>query len=175
MPKIVKGRVVSDNTRVTPMKEKFVEGLEAGMIPSQAAAYAGSRDPQQYASTMLAVDPWIMEQAARIKAEAQERTKVTRDKVTAIVLDAVGMAQQLSLPGDMIRGAAELNRMNGFYAPDKLDINIEAKVRRIQTQFERLTDAELIEMMGERLDPIEAEFRRLEGPAISDQDAANHA
>ena len=99
----------------------------------------------------------------RIRAEANANSKVSREKVTQIVLDAVDMAKVMSSPGEMIRGAAELNKMNGYYAPDKVDIQVEARLKRVQTQYESMSDAELLEVMGEAVDPIEAEFRRLDG------------
>ena len=157
-----KGYCVSEKPNPTPFKIKFVEALEAGMQPVQAAAHAGSKDPQQYVHKVMSSDVWIKEEWARICRENAERAKMTREKVQDIVLEAVDMAKMLSMPGDMIRGAAELNKMCGFYAPDKVDITIEATLKRVQTQYEALSDAELIALMGDRLDPIEAEFRRLE-------------
>ena len=145
------------------MKERFVQGIESGMSPPQAATYAGSRDPVQYANVMLRQDEWVRGQMERIKAEANANSKVSREKVTQIVLDAVDMAKVMSSPGEMIRGAAELNKMNGYYAPDKVDIQVEARLKRVQTQYESMSDAELLEVMGEAVDPIEAEFRRLDG------------
>lgn len=145
------------------MKERFVQGIESGMSPPQAATYAGSRDPVQYANLMLRQDEWVRGQMERIRAEANANSKVSREKVTQIVLDAVDMAKVMSSPGEMIRGAAELNKMNGYYAPDKVDIQVEARLKRVQTQYESMSDAELLEVMGEAVDPIEAEFRRLDG------------
>ena len=149
--------------RITLMKERFVQGIESGMSPPQAATYAGSRDPVQYANLMLRQDEWVRGQMERIRAEANANSKVSREKVTQIVLDAVDMAKVMSSPGEMIRGAAELNKMNGYYAPDKVDIQVEARLKRVQTQYESMSDAELLEVMGEVVDPIEAEFRRLDG------------
>lgn len=149
--------------RITLMKERFVQGIESGMSPPQAATYAGSRDPVQYANLMLRQDEWVRGQMERIRAEANANSKVSREKVTQIVLDAVDMAKVMSSPGEMIRGAAELNKMNGYYAPDKVDIQVEARLKRVQTQYESMSDAELLEVMGEAVDPIEAEFRRLDG------------
>ena len=162
MGKISRGRVVSETPNPTPMKRKFIEGIEAGMLPAQAAEYAGSRDPRQYGSALLKDDEWVKQEVARIYDERRNDAKMTRERVQGIVLDAVEMAKMLAMPGDMIRGAAELNKMNGFYAPEQVNVNLEAKIRRVQTQFEALSDAELVELIGDQYDPIEAEFRRLE-------------
>lgn len=158
----IKGRRVADVPKPTPQKRKFIEGIEAGMTPKQAAEYSGSIAPTEYAYKMMHVDPWSRQEVARIYEENQKRAKVTREQVQEVVLDAIDIAKQQAMPGDMIRGAAELNKMNGYYAPEQVNVNVEAKIRRVQTQFERLSDAELVEMIGEEYDPIEAEFRRLE-------------
>lgn len=162
MARLVQGRLAADYPNPTPMKLKFIEGIEVGMTPNQAATYAGSADPVQYANVMTKTDLFVQQEMARIMEERRNDAKMTREKVQNIVLEAVDMAKTLAMPGDMIRGAAELNKMCGFYAPEQVNVNVEAKIRRVQTQFESLSDAELVELIGDKYDPIEAEFRRLE-------------
>lgn len=133
-----------------------------GMTPMKAAEYAGSKNPNAYVQNTFKSDKWLMGEWERIQQERLKRAKITREVVEDIVLEAVDIARIQAMPGEMIRGASELNKMCGFYTPEKVDVKIEATLKRVQTEFESLTDEELIQLMGDRLDPIEAEFRRLE-------------
>lgn len=139
-------------------KAKFVEGIAAGMPDAQAARYAGLSS-EKSALTKLRSERWVAEQLQNLHGAIQNTARVTRSQVEEIVLEAVDIARIKAEPGDMIRGASELSKMNGFYAPEKKEISIDADiaVRRLET----MSDAELLAMQGKQQSDIEAEFERV--------------
>jgi len=139
---------------------KFVEGIMMGMTDVQAFKRAGYT--QNCADTLnnLKKNPWVVEQLNKVVDNVSHRARVTRTKVEGIVLEAVDIARMKAEPGDMIRGASELNRMNGYYAAEKKEISLEGHIE-VQ-QIEALSDTELLELLGDKPDAIEAEFERID-------------
>lgn len=147
----------SENARLL-RKARYVEGILSGMPAEEALAYAGySLDPKNI--SVLNKDPWVMEKIHEVANLRISKAAVTKEKVENIVLEAIDMARIKGDPDPMIRGASELSKMNGYYAPEKKQITMEEK------DLELLSDAELLELMGRRQDAIEAEFERLEDPS----------
>jgi hypothetical protein len=69
-----------------------------------------------------------------------------RQDVQDIVMEAIQMARIGSDPMTMIRGAQELNKMCGFYAPEEKKYSLNISQRRIQERFDELSDHELLEL-----------------------------
>lgn len=131
-----------------------------GMTETQAYRRAGYSGQTSNISTVTK-DPWVMEQIAKQTQHIVSQARVTREQVEGIVLEAVDIARLKAEPGDMIRGAAELSKMNGFYAPEKKELSVEGSV--LIKQLEEKTDTELLELLGQEPDVIEAEFERIDG------------
>lgn len=146
---------ISGNARLL-RKARYVEAILSGMPAEEALAYAGySLDMKNI--SVLNKDPWVMEKIQEVANLRVQKAAVTKEKVENIVLEAIDMARIKGDPDPMIRGASELSKMNGYYAPEKKQITVEER------DLEVLSDAELLEMMGREQDVIEAEFERLEG------------
>jgi len=146
-------------TKIKPTPEKFLEGIEMGMIPIQAAGYANYKDAGASSRQLLA-RPEIAEKVAVIRENIRASAKITRAQIEEGILDAISMARTMSDPLGMIRGYGELNKMQGNYAPEKKSIEITSKEKRIVTQFEDLDDQQLLELISEEGDEliIDAEF-----------------
>lgn len=150
---------MTSNTKEALMKAKFVEGVMMGMSERDAHKRAGYK-PSESGLTKLKKNPWIQEQLQNMVEHVVQRGRVTRNKVEGIVLEAVDIARMKAEPGDMIRGASELNKMHGYYAPEKKEISLEGHIE-VQ-QIEALSDTELLELLGDEPDAIEAEFERID-------------
>lgn len=141
-------------------KARLVEAVLMGVkTQKQIAEYAGYK-AQETVSRMMS-DPWVKEQLEEARRRTIENGVVTRGKVQDIVLDAIDMAKVQAMPGDMIRGAQELNKMNGFYAPEKRELELGEKAREVLSRFEAMSDLELLHALEADPDPIEAEFEVL--------------
>ena len=127
-----------------------------GMPDYQAAKRAGIHETQV---SRYKRDPWIAAQMQELTIGRINKARVTREKVEDIVLEAIDIARIKAEPGDMIRGASELSRMNGYYAPEQKQISLEGHIE-IQ-QLEAMSDTQLLEILDEEPDAIEAEFERI--------------
>lgn len=141
-------------------KVKFVEGILMGMNDKQAAQHAGLSGAKHQLKR-LRDDPWVNEQIQNIAQSHIHNGAVTKQKVEGIVLEAIDIARIKAEPGDMIRGASELSKMNGYYAPEKKEISLDGEVAI--RQIETMSDAELLQMLGQEQPAIEVEFERIEG------------
>jgi len=88
---------------------------------------------------------------------------MTREKVQALVMEAVDMGRTLADPLAMIRGAQELNKMCGFYAPEEKRVILTSEQRRTITQFDDMSDEDIAKMLqsGNMAEAIEAEFEEI--------------
>lgn len=142
-----------------PSTDKFIEGLEMGMIPVQAAGYAGYKNPAKSSRDLLA-KPEVMQQFDAIKERIRAEARITRKDIEEGILDAIGLARLQADAMGMIRGYSELNKMQGNYAPEKRQIELSSKQRRVVTQLEELTEQQLLEMVSEAGDEmiVDAEY-----------------
>jgi len=142
-----------------PTPEKFLEGIQMGMVPIQAAGYAGYKNADKSCRDLLA-KPEILAQYEAIKEQIRSEARITRKDIEAGVLDAINIAKLQADPLGMIRGYGELNKMQGNYAPEKRTLEITGAQKRIVTQLEDLSEQALVELIAEAGDEmiIDAEF-----------------
>jgi phage terminase small subunit len=152
---------MSNSTKDALGRAKFVEGVMMGMSDAQAYARAGYSPRNKNGATEMRKNPWVQEQLQAMTDKLVSRARMTRTKVEDIVLEAIDIARMKAEPGDMIRGASELNKMNGYYAPEEKRISVDGHIE-VQ-QMEAMSDTELLEMLGDEPDAIEAEFERIDG------------
>jgi len=65
----------------------------------------------------------------------------------------------------IVRGAQELNKMCGFYAPEEKKISLTVSQRRRIEQFDKMGDDDLARIVEEQLvsEAIDAEFEEIDG------------
>lgn len=141
---------------LTDQQRIFCEQILKGRAPGQAARIAGYANPDTTGHA-VAKSPKV---AAAIKYLYKKHEKVsdmTRKKVMDGMLEAIDMARIQADAGNMIAGWREIGRMCGYYAPEvkKIDINITAK--RVIDKLETLSDEDLVQMIEESSNIIEAE------------------
>lgn len=142
-----------------PQQLRFVEGLKMGMLPEQAAKYAGSTDPARFVQRNMQLE-WVQVEVKKIRDEMEQQMSMSRQKVQDMVVEAYDMAKIQAMPGDMIRACGELNKMLGYYAPEEKTINIKAS--RVQEELSVMDEEELLELAGMERDAIEGEFELLD-------------
>lgn len=149
----------NDPNILTPQQEKFLQGLRMGFDEKRAASYAQYKNPARAAFDNRR-HPVVSERMREIKAEHERRAMVQKEDVEKIILDAVDLARVSADPSAMIRGAAELSKMNGLYAPEKKQVEVTGKMKHIQEQYRQMDDEELLRITSD--DVIEGEYEEVE-------------
>jgi len=150
--------LLPEDTANAVLKAKLLEALMQGMPVSAACRYAGVNIPTGH--RWAKEDPWIRERLSKKADNSIYKAKTSRADVEDILLEAVDIARIKAEPGDMIRGASEIGKLHGYYAPQEKKVTFDGEIN--VNQLEDLSDAELLELTGEELSPIEAEFHAIE-------------
>jgi hypothetical protein len=89
-----------------------------------------------------------MQAVKELRKEAEEKFKYSREKVFELIQEGLDLAKAKGDPGAFFRGVSEINRMCGFYEPEKHEVTHthqgEVLVRRLETMSEQ----ELLEKLG---------------------------
>ncbi|MCF8210129.1 MAG: terminase small subunit [Rhodoferax sp.] len=125
------------------VQEYLVDGcgaqaaIRAGIAPSGAHVWA---------SRTLRITKVSEALQARQMADAT-RLSLRREDVLNGLLEAISQARVLSNPMAMIRGWAEIAKMLGMMAPEriKVDVNVAGKVE--MGRLNQLSDAELLQII----------------------------
>lgn len=168
--KVAIAEVTGDPLDVLSDKQKlFVDGIMRGMTQTMAARAAGYSRPNTEGYRLMQM-PAIHEAITITQRKYERASQMTRKKVMNGFLEAIEMARLQSDSAVMVNGWREIGRMCGYYAPEKkvLDINITAK--RVVSQLETMSDAELLNMIEEDSEMIEGEFMEV---MEATQDAAD--
>lgn len=144
-----------------PTYVRFVEGVKIGMLPEEAARYAGIKSTHDFIDRAMK-NPWVQQQIKEIRDEFEAKAQMSRNRVQDMVIKAYDMAEIQALPGDMIRACAELNKMLGYYAPEEKTITLETREGQLRAEYEIMDEEELLALAGQERDAIEAEFEELD-------------
>jgi len=125
----------------------FIENMGLGMTPKAAARHAGYTNPSRESRSMLA-DKDILTAIQVIQTENQKNSKLTRENVMENLIEAFDIAKTQGDPQAMVRSMAEVNRMNGFYAPEKKIVELTGPQAERQQQIESLSKEELLELLN---------------------------
>ena len=136
-----------------PLTEKaklFVKHWAQGESIQAAAVKAGYGDHASYAYRLVHF-PQAKALYAEEKRLYEEAAQMSRKKVMDMLVEAYDMAKLTSEPSSMVSAAREIGKMCGYYEPTK--IKIEHSVIEGVARMERLTDAELMEMIRNGANP----------------------
>jgi len=138
------------DTQLSPKQARFVDEYLVDANGTQAAIRAGySATGARVAAHRLLTNVAISKRLeARHKADAA-RLSVTRENVLERLLEAFEMAKEEREPAAMVSAARELGKLLGFYAPVRLEASLDVKELAAKGQFERMTDAQLYEVIGQ--------------------------
>ena len=132
-------------------QERFVNEYLVDMNATRAAIRAGysQHTAKSQASRLLSyVD--LKREIARKQAQTALRLEISHDDVVIGLLGAIELAREQGDPSTMIRGAAELNKMLGFYAvlPQNNTSNQKSDTSD-QRRFDQMSDIELIKLLSD--------------------------
>ena len=141
--------------------EAHVEARGMGMVPLRAAEYAGYKDPESYAYH-LEKEPEVIEALTKVQTQNAKLSRMTRQKVMDLIEEALDMARSMSDPMAMLRGVQELNKMCGFYAPEKKTLALSDERTKVRGELALMTETDLIELAGGYKGVLEGEYELIE-------------
>lgn len=151
------GNALDDAAR----RETYLLHRLSGIPPTQSARLAGYKNPRESCRD-LEKNPEIADEIASYKAKNRQQAKWTRDKVMERLENAVDMAEMATDPSSMVRGLQEINKMQGYYAPETKELVLADDVSQKLDQISQLSEAELLEKLGKQQAYIDAEFEVVE-------------
>ena len=124
---------------------RFVSEYLVDMNATRAAIRAGysPKTAKSQASRLLSyVD--LQSEIAKRQAQTALKLEISREDVVIGLLGAIELAREQGDPSTMIRGAAELNKMLGFYQQKQSDMSENPVDSACTLQLEYLSDTELL-------------------------------
>ncbi len=141
---------------LTPRQARFVDEYLVDLNGTQAALRAGysHTGARQEGSRLLAhADIQVVIQ--RKQAETSMRLQIRREDIVRGLLGTAEMAKEQGDPRAMIKAAAEISKMMGFYKqPATREPRPEAEldgdtVAEVEAELAVMSDAELLALLGE--------------------------
>lgn len=138
-----------DPTNLTPKQEAFCQSVAAGM--TQADAYRSAyRTTNAKSSTVIRnaaelmknnkVATRVAELEETVKAKVTSKTIATRERTLEIASEI--MEREDVRPADRLKAAEVIARMQGYNAPDKVELSA-AKVRRTPDEMRAIVSREI--------------------------------
>ncbi|MHB1098688.1 MAG: hypothetical protein ACYCZR_03960 [Burkholderiales bacterium] len=130
---------------LTEQQAAYVEGVLDGKPKRVATLEAGYSAPNQAADIEKseAVRTAIREARAELSSAAQ----IKRVDMIEVLIQAIDMSRMMADPMGMIAGAREVGKMLGLYAPEEKKIDLTVNQQRLRTQFEGMSDQELLDVI----------------------------
>lgn len=125
----------------------FIENAGMGKSPTASARAAGYANPGRDGKALMG-EPQIVEAIKAIQLENRKNSQLSRKDVMENLMDAFALGRTLSDPQAMIRAMAEVNRMSGYYAPEKKILELTDGSKRIEAEIDSYTKEELLEMLA---------------------------
>ena len=138
--------------KLTQRQEKFVAEYAISGNAADAARRAGySVNGAKVAGSRLLTFVNLQTAIAAAKQREAAKLELRKQDVIASMLDAYSMAREQTNPAVMVRSAAELGRLCGFYAPEVVKVPISEEGERLRRMFAEMPDDELAEIAAGRL------------------------
>lgn len=140
---------------LTPKQAAFVEARSKGMNCVQAAQAAGYAFPDVKGYTIESV-PAVKAAIAKAWAANEKAAAMTKKKVMDGMLYAIDQAKLLADPTAQISGWREIAKMCGYYEPQKMKVEISVSAKRMFSQFETMSDEELLKIADTEIIDVDA-------------------
>ncbi|HIG58474.1 MAG TPA: hypothetical protein EYQ21_03595 [Flavobacteriales bacterium] len=130
------------------MREKYIEGRQSGMRPTDAARFADYSNPKRDSSRLETKDEVVIAAVKIIQADTRKRHLYTRDQAVLDLKEGIDIAKKNKEPQSIARCVNELNKMHGFLAPEKKEIEIDVSHQQYKNRLEQMSDEELLTKIG---------------------------
>lgn len=124
--------------KLTPKQEAFSQAIADGMTQADAYRTAFNVRPgtkpesiHDSASKVMA-HPEVAQRVAELKEKLEKKSLWSREMSIKALVKSYQLAEKGENPQAMTGAIKEINAMHGFNAPQKIDINAELTLRRIE-------------------------------------------
>jgi len=139
--------------------EEYIRFRILGFKPRQAAMQAGYKSHADYMK--FEHDPYVKERLAAVIHHTNRETIYTRDKVMEVIEEGLDMARVQGDSIGIMRGAQELNKMQGFYEPETKEIKLEVEHNIRVQQIQGMSEDDLLKALDKELPYIDSTFEEL--------------
>lgn len=150
---------------LTPAQEAFVKARVSGMNCVQAAQAAGYAVPK-VKGYQLEIHPEVQAALKKEWAKAEKMSEMSKKKVMDGMLYAIEQAKLLADPSAQIAGWREVAKICGYYEPQRVKLEVSVSAKRMFSQFETLSDEELLKI-------AETEIIDVDASVIDDEQASD--
>jgi hypothetical protein len=130
---------------LTDMQRAYVKARANGMNMKAAAQAAGYQHPG-IISCKLERNPFIRAELTKQFAFMEKAGEITKKKVLDGMMHAIDQAKLLADPTAQISGWREIAKICGYYEPQKVKVEVSVSAKRMFSQFEALSDEELLKI-----------------------------
>ena len=103
-------------------------------------------------------------------AKAEKMSEMSKKKVMDGMLYAIDQAKLLADPSAQIAGWREVAKICGYYEPQKVKLEVSVSAKRMFSQFETLSDEELLKIAETEIIDVDATV--VDDEQASDNDSA---
>jgi len=140
--------IVHRQRKLPKKKQAYIDARAMGMSPEQAATAAGYSFPRVVAARLEHKDPDVRVVLTELAEEAKKKFHFTRERVMELVDEGLHMARKAQDPQAFFRGISEINKMQGYYEPEKRIVDVNVTLRDRIRQLETLSEDELLQRIG---------------------------
>lgn len=132
------------NPLLTPKQRRFVEEYLVDANGTQAAIRAGyGVASARVTAHRLLTNAAVSEAIGTRQHADRQRLGMEREDVLKGLLEAVYMAREQMNPAGMVAGLREIGKLMGFYAPQHVNVSVEAAPSDELRRMEAMSDSEL--------------------------------
>ena len=138
-------RTTPIKTELTPKQLAYVEARSNGLNIVQSAQAAGYSRPD-IVGYKVEKTPAIQAAIQKAWKKHEKAAEMSKKKVLDGMLYAIDQAKILADPTAQISGWREIAKMCGYYEPKKMQVEVSVSAKRMLSQFEVMSDAELLQL-----------------------------
>jgi hypothetical protein len=140
---------------LTEKQVKYVKARARGLNCTSAAQSAGYASPH-IQGHQLEHTPSIKAALKKEWALAEKAGEMSKKKVMDGMLHAIEQAKVLADPTAQISGWREIAKICGYYEPQKVKIDVSVSAKRMFSQFEALSDEELLRIAEQEIIDVDS-------------------
>lgn len=129
-------------SHLTNEEAQFIYNAEVIGLPTKKAADLAGL------AYKVALMPHIVQAREATKREIRGNMQITREDVLFGVQEAIGRAKIISEPATELRGWEIINKMQGYDAPTRVNVNLQESVTVVQQQMRSTPTSELVDLLG---------------------------
>ena len=112
--------------------------------------------------------PHVMAAREAMRRTLQVKTKITKEDVIDGIKRAIDQGYDIGDPAAQIRGWSEIGKLLNFYEPQRVNVHLTAQLKELRSGIAQMPEEELLRLVGDDANVIDADFYRIESDDDSD-------